>query len=175
MADVEHARTLLEKIRTIAHNNRDWGIRILAENAIHALADVLTEQEVSGSASISDDGYDSALSREFGQEITDKLLAFDEAWEKKSRSQYVCADCNDEVVTFLLEDEIWKQIAPPASPRSLLCIFCTENRLGRRLTLDDLKSCKHNVFLLWTFGARLPNRRPIDGSMWKFSGVSRSG
>jgi hypothetical protein len=35
---MERARLLVEKVRTIAHDERHWGIRTLAENAIAALA-----------------------------------------------------------------------------------------------------------------------------------------
>ena len=48
----------------------------------------------------------------------------------------------------MLKNEVWFTIAPnPRNPkRGLLCIPCTEVRLGRQLTVDDLLECPGNAF-----------------------------
>lgn len=56
-----------------------------------------------------------------------------------------CDGCGrDNPVQIILKDEVWFEIAPhPTDLRNsgILCWGCMEDRLGRSLTLDDLKPC----------------------------------
>lgn len=48
---------------------------------------------------------------------------------------FICEDCNLEPDAPMLKHELWQSIAPK---EALLCCLCTERRLGRRMTVDDL-------------------------------------
>ena len=49
----------------------------------------------------------------------------------------VCDDCRLESPTMImLKNSLWSLIA---ESKEILCYKCIENRLGRKLTLDDLK------------------------------------
>lgn len=51
-----------------------------------------------------------------------------------------CDQCKkDDPVMFVLKEELWKQIA--TNKREILCLACTEERLGRKITFADLKPC----------------------------------
>jgi len=116
------------------------------------------------------DKYNVAFRARFGDQLADQIEQFDEAWGEEREQLWKCADCGDHVETFILHDELWATIAPPPNEegRSLLCIYCVENRLGRHLTIDDVRVCKHNDFLLWHFGARRVSGKPINGNVWRF-------
>lgn len=50
-----------------------------------------------------------------------------------------CRDCGLRgwgFASFVLRDELWKTVA---RKKTVLCLACTEGRLGRRVTLYDLK------------------------------------
>lgn len=66
---------------------------------------------------------------------------------------FICQDCDNLPDCPMLEDEVWYKIA---SRSDLLCIHCTEVRLGRPLEVTDLRDCPGNAFtfllhdrLLW--------------------------
>ena len=56
---------------------------------------------------------------------------------------FVCEQCGKVPNAPMLKDEVWEKIA---DRRSLLCIACTEERLRRRITIDDLLACPANDF-----------------------------
>ena len=54
-------------------------------------------------------------------------------------SKYTCDDCGTEYMEqFSLDHALWGQIA---GKREILCLPCTEKRLGRKVTLKDLNPC----------------------------------
>jgi hypothetical protein len=55
---------------------------------------------------------------------------------------YGCSDCAAVRSGPQLPNELWATIA---KPRELLCLDCTERRLGRQLTQGDLKVCVFNA------------------------------
>ena len=62
----------------------------------------------------------------------------------------VCADCAVLCIDdYMLKDEVWSDVAT-ADER--LHLRCFENRLGRNLTLDDLKDVPANKALRWAWG-----------------------
>lgn len=51
-----------------------------------------------------------------------------------------CDECKTEdLFTVMLHDNLWLSIA---NKRDVLCVNCIEKRLGRKLTLDDLRPCE---------------------------------
>ena len=51
-----------------------------------------------------------------------------------------CDDCNIiDMNSFMVQDHIWESIT--TNKEIILCIKCAEKRLGRRITLHDLKPC----------------------------------
>lgn len=59
---------------------------------------------------------------------------------------FKCDQCTCKPDCPMLKDEVWLIIA---GPRDLLCIYCTERLLGRRLTVDDLLECVGNAFTFY--------------------------
>ncbi len=116
--------------------------------------------------------YEEKLIEAFGHELADKLIAFDTAWRKDLDKQRVCADCGVQVELFMLREELWTAIAPSPDENnhSLLCIHCTENRLGRRLQKSDITNASVNALLFWHFDSKLgdANARPVAGPVWVF-------
>jgi len=63
-----------------------------------------------------------------------------------------CFDCQQNTAEideyFMIHNELWDIVtAPPKKGgyRILLCIGCTEDRLGRKLTKDDFTDCPLNT------------------------------
>ncbi len=58
---------------------------------------------------------------------------------KAEKVSWLCNICGDHVpFVFMLRDELWLSIA---RKNELLCIPCTEFRLGRKLVMNDFKPC----------------------------------
>ena len=57
--------------------------------------------------------------------------------------QPVCDGCGvADFVSCMIQDYLWQMIKPfPGPYGGLLCICCMEKRLGRQLTMQDLKPC----------------------------------
>ena len=56
---------------------------------------------------------------------------------------WTCAGCGRQTYDYyVVHDSVWLSVMP--SKKGLLHFSCLENRLGRRLTLDDLKDCPAN-------------------------------
>jgi len=82
-------------------------------------------------------------------------------WNKEGRGNYkscLCDDCKKDLpVVFMLKTEIWRSVDLSTER---LCFSCTEKRLGRKITWEDLMSCgASNTMLL---GALLHQRNPIN-------------
>jgi hypothetical protein len=76
----------------------------------------------------------------------------------KSFKPHLCDDCKkDTVVIFMLKTDLWDTIA---LRNEFLCFKCTEVRLGRKITWEDLMPCGASNTLL--VGALLMKRNPID-------------
>lgn len=56
----------------------------------------------------------------------------------------------------ILKDHIWKKIA---EKHEFLCAGCIEERLGRKLTMQDMKPCGITDDLLWARELRLRPRK----------------
>jgi len=69
-----------------------------------------------------------------------------------------CDDCGKKSpAMFLLHTALWDSIA---EPDTYLCLKCTEKRLGRKITWEDLSPCGVSDMLL--LGALLMKRDLID-------------
>lgn len=66
-------------------------------------------------------------------EVYSRLQAF--------ASRYRCTDCGWGADAPMIREELWLSIA---DKKEVLCIGCTETRLGRRLTPSDLSRCLMN-------------------------------
>jgi hypothetical protein len=66
-----------------------------------------------------------------------------------------CDDCCDYPLGPHLLDRLWATIA---TPDTLLCLSCTEQRLGRRLVQGDLVECNYNAGWI-PFDASKPTAR----------------
>lgn len=66
-------------------------------------------------------------------------------FDRKGRL-FKCEQCSCKPDCPMLKHEVWDSIMPKDS---LLCIYCTERMLGRRLTLDDLMPCVANNFVFY--------------------------
>lgn len=55
--------------------------------------------------------------------------------------KYNCKECGKTADCPMLHDDVW---SAAASPKEILCMFCTEIALGRQLTLLDLKNIPFN-------------------------------
>lgn len=60
--------------------------------------------------------------------------------------RYKCGDCGWGADGPMLEDQVWLSIA---RKEEVLCIGCTEKRLGRKLMPVDLKRCLMNGAALY--------------------------
>lgn len=69
-----------------------------------------------------------------------------------------CFDCGFAPDAPMLHDDLWAQISPDKINKGggLLCGDCVENRLGRRLTRDDLNQSLMTMCILW-MAKRLTN------------------
>jgi hypothetical protein len=57
-----------------------------------------------------------------------------------------CDSCGaDRETMFVVHDHVWEAVTAVDERRRMLCFFCTEDRLGRKRTLADLKPCLVNV------------------------------
>lgn len=65
----------------------------------------------------------------------------------KGRS-LACMDCGSGPDCPMLKDEVWETIA---GKRYLLCIPCTEKRLGHIIRVRDLNPCLGNAFAFLLF------------------------
>lgn len=79
-------------------------------------------------------------------------------WDDRTK----CSDCGivagykpGTMQAFYLHDELWNSIA---DTHDVLCFDCTEKRLGRPITLDDLKDCALTRCML--LGVRVYNQTP---------------
>ena len=65
----------------------------------------------------------------------------------------ICKDCKDTYpMLFMLKQNVWDKVCE--DKEDLLCLECTERRLGRSLTIDDFEpDVKINDLLF--FGYRL--------------------
>lgn len=54
-----------------------------------------------------------------------------------------CDDCQSFSIFMMLHDEIWNSISD-GNPELFLCPRCMEKRVGRKITLSDLKICNVN-------------------------------
>ncbi len=64
-----------------------------------------------------------------------------------------CDDCDtSDMEMFVLLDSVWLSIA---DKKDLLCLRCTEKRLGRKVTLYDLKPCSLSTMVM--LGAYIGN------------------
>lgn len=84
---------------------------------------------------------------------------------------YLCDDCKtQDMNVFMLRHEVWEKIGTPCT---YLCLPCTEKRLGRKVTLHDLRPCSISYTML--MGAYIGKNTPnlpsdevlLDGSQHK--------
>ncbi len=62
-----------------------------------------------------------------------------------------CLQCKKPTFsTYMLLDELWKQITKPAERNGMLCLDCVSARLGRKVTEKDFNDEPIN----WIFGHR---------------------
>lgn len=75
-----------------------------------------------------------------------------------------CDDCGvTHPIPFILKDELWQRIKPLETIKGgHLCPPCAEKRLGRRMTLDDMKPCGMTDIML--LGVALYKQDPLPQS-----------
>ena len=73
-----------------------------------------------------------------------------------------CKDCGlaaglkeGEMLPFYLKDDLWNSIT---DTHDILCFDCAEKRLGRPITLNDLKDCALTRMML--LGVRIARQTP---------------
>ena len=73
---------------------------------------------------------------------------------KEVNTKYLCKDCGVLVwpLDFKLKDSIWKNICD--DKRDLICLHCSETRLGRILTIEDfsLVASNNGIFFGYKMG-----------------------
>ena len=52
--------------------------------------------------------------------------------------EYKCEDCSGDIDCPMIHDETWDS---KATQETLLCLSCFETRLGRAISLEDLRPC----------------------------------
>lgn len=71
-----------------------------------------------------------------------------------------CDQCrNTRLNVVMLKNELWKAIR--TSPKEVLCVACMESRLGRKITLADLREC--GATDLYRLGAYFAKNTPPEG------------
>ena len=69
---------------------------------------------------------------------------------KLELKNFLCMDCGVDTSYgginhfYMLQDEIWNRICPGEEKFGMLCLFCVEKRLGRKLVLSDFKNAPGN-------------------------------
>lgn len=71
-----------------------------------------------------------------------------ELHSRKYKRDWNYIDCHKPYGIYLIKDELWKSIGLPNN-RGFLCIECCAKRIGRPLTVDDLKDVLCNDVLLY--------------------------
>jgi hypothetical protein len=67
---------------------------------------------------------------------------------------HYCFDCEMDIPqNYMVHDEVW-ELAGLASNGGLLCFDCLENRLGRKLTIDDFSDKPINAEILFGYKLR---------------------
>jgi hypothetical protein len=72
-------------------------------------------------------------------------------------SNFACHDCKENLSDlFALKDDLWNQISPFPNGRGLLCLPCTQKRVGRPLSPGDFKLVPANqaLLLMWDLGVQ---------------------
>lgn len=65
-------------------------------------------------------------------------------------TKFNCMDCgadprNPKFIDYMIRTDIWKSVVGTPGHRGVLCLTCLENRLSRRLELNDFTLCGSNV------------------------------
>lgn len=69
--------------------------------------------------------------------------------------KYNCVDCDEFTDSYMVMDELWKQICQQSiidmNEHDYLCLECLENRMDRRLILEDFPRLPINIPIRWGF------------------------
>lgn len=79
---------------------------------------------------------------EAGRRFAARCMAFNRVPEHTS---HYCRDCGAYTEYCVVEDWVWANIHKPQDSDIALCPHCMEKRLGRKLTLKDLKEVPCNA------------------------------
>lgn len=83
-----------------------------------------------------------SIAMKAGKRYTERCIAKQSVHELQ---RFYCRDCEQYHEMCVVEDYVWDMIRKDQSKDIILCFPCMEKRLGRKITLKDLKHVPANA------------------------------